>query len=170
MKWVLIVVGVLVALVVIMFVVGSFQPKSHEATATFRVGAPDSAVWREISAIEKSPEWVPDVRKVERLPDNAGRPSYQENFGGFEATTVIAVSEPPRRLVKEILPTGPLYGSWTWELAPDGAATRLTITERGTIDNPLFRAMMMFNDNKKTMRGYASALGGRLGVEVVEIP
>lgn len=168
MKWVLVVLGILVALAALLYIVGSFQPKSHEATTRFLVAAPASAVWAQIAAIEKTPEWVPDIRKVERIADNAGRPSYQENFGGFEATTVIAVSEPPRRLVKEILPTGPFYGSWTWELEPFGAGTRLTITERGTVENPLLRSFMIFNDNRKSMRQFAAALGTRLSVAVTE--
>ena len=170
MKWVLVIAGLLLALVIVAFIVGSFQPKTHVASVTFRVAKPDSVVWAEVANIEKSPEWVPDVRSVTRLPDNAGRPSYRENFGGFEATTVIAVSETSRKLVKEILPSGPFYGSWTWELSAEGDATRLTITEQGTIENPLFRALMIFNDNQKTMRQYGAALGRRLGVEVVEIP
>ena len=169
MKWILIIVAVIVALGLVLFVLGSLQPKTHEASVTFRVGKPDSVVWGAVAGIEQTPEWVPDIRKVERLPDNAGRPSYQEDFGGWPATTVIAVSEPNRKLVKEILPGGAFYGSWTWELAPEGEATRLTITERGTVENPLFRAMMMFADKKKTMRGYAAALGRRLGATVSEV-
>lgn len=169
MKWVWVIVGVILGLVIVAFIVGSLQPKTHVASVTFRVTKPDSVVWTQVADIEKSPEWVPDVRSVTRLPDNEGRPSYRENFGGFEATTVIAVSETNRKLVKEILPSGPFHGSWTWELAAEGEATRLTITERGTVDNPLFRAMMIFNDNQKTMRQYGAALGRRLAAQVVEV-
>lgn len=168
MKWILIILGALVALVVLMFIVGSMQPKSHEASLAFRVGKPDSVVWALIADNAKTPEWVPDMRSVRRLPDRDGKPSYQENFGGFKATTVIAVSEPPRLLVKEILPSGPFYGSWTWQLVADGAETRLIITERGTIENPFFRSMMIFNDNYQSMRGFAAALAQRLGTTAVE--
>ncbi len=168
MKWVLIVLAALIALAALVVVVGALRPKSHVASYTVVLAAPPDRVWATIADVEHTPEWVPDIRKVERLPDHDGRPSWRENFGGFEATTVIAVSEPPRRLVKEILPSGPFYGSWTWELAPEGggAGTRLTITERGTVENPFFRGMMVFHDNTRTARDYAAALGRRLGVEV----
>lgn len=166
MKWVLIVLAVLIALAALVMVVGALRPKSHVASHTVVLAAPPDRVWATIADVEHTPEWVPDIRTVERLPDRDGRPSYKEGFGGFEATTVITVSEPPRRMVKEILPSGPFYGSWTWELAPEGAGTRLTITERGTVENPFFRGMMVFHDNTKTARDFAAALGRRLGADV----
>jgi hypothetical protein len=72
--------------------------------------------------------------------------------------------------VKEILPGGFFHGSWTWELAGEGDGTQLTITERGTVENPFFRGMMIFHDNTKSARLYAEALGKRLGVGVEGAP
>jgi hypothetical protein len=66
-------------------------------------------------------------------------------------------------MIKEILPGGAFHGSWTWELAPEGAGTRLTITERGTVENPFYRGMMAFRDEAKSARDYAAALARRLG-------
>ncbi len=166
MKWVLIVVAALVVLAALVAVVGALRPKTHVATYTAVVAAPIDRVWATIADVEHTPEWVPDVRKVERLADRDGKPSWRENFGGFEATIVITVSEPPRRMVKEILPSGPFHGSWTWELASEGSGTRLTITEHGTVENAFFRGMMAFADNQKTARTFVAALGTRLGVQV----
>ncbi|MGH7544889.1 MAG: SRPBCC family protein [Gemmatimonadota bacterium] len=163
MKWVLIGVGVLVALAGGVLILGLLRPTSHVASHTAVLAVPSERVWAEIADVLRSPEWVPHVTKVERLPDRDGRPSYRESFDGFEATTVITVSDPPRRLVKEILPGGAFHGSWTWELVPDSAGTRLTITERGTVENPFFRGMMVFHDNTKSARDYAAALARRLG-------
>jgi len=168
MKWLLIVIGLLVGLAVLVLIVGALRPASHVATLTYRVAASPDSVFRVISDVEAQPRWTPEITKVERLPDNAGRPAYRENFGGFEAMTVITESVPDTRLVKEILPTGPFYGTWTWELVPDGAGTRLTITERGTVGNPFFRGMMVFHDNQKTIRQYVAALGRRLNAAVTE--
>jgi hypothetical protein len=163
MKWLLIGVGVLGGVVLIVLIIGLLRPKSHVASHSAVLSAPLDRVWAEIADVQRSPEWVSEITKVERLPDREGRPSYRESFGGFEATTVITVSDPPRRLVKEILPGGAFHGSWTWELAPEGAGTRLTITERGTVENPFFRGMMVFQDNTKSARTYAAALARRLG-------
>lgn len=169
MKWLLIIAGLLVGLVVLVLIVGALRPASHVASVTYRVAAAPDSVFTVISDIEAQPQWAPEITRVERLPDNAGRPAYRENFGGFEAMTVITERDEGRRLVKEILPTGPFYGTWTWELEPDGAGSKLTITERGTIGNPFFRGMMVFHDNQKTMRRYVAALGRRLNAAVTEL-
>jgi len=166
MKLLLIAVGVLAGLVGVAAVVGAFRPKTHIAVHAVVLAASPERIWAEIADVERQPEWVPEVTKVERLADRDGKPSYREHFGQFEATTVVTVSDPPRKFVKEILPGGPFYGSWTWELAPEGQGTRLTITEQGTVENPLFRAMMIFHDNTKSARDYADALARRLGVGI----
>ncbi len=41
-------------------------------------------------------------------------------------------------------PDLPFGGTWTFELAPEAGGTRLTITERGEIRNPIFRTMSRF--------------------------
>lgn len=162
MKWLLFGAVALVALAGLVVVVGLLRPKSHVASHTTVLAAPPEGVWAQIADVERSAEWVPQVTQVERLPDRDGRPSYREHFGGFEATTVVTVSEPPHRFVKEILPGGAFHGSWTWELVPEGTGTRLTITERGTVENPFFRGMMVFHDNTRSARDYAAALASRL--------
>ena len=169
MKWVLIVVGVLVAVGLILFVVGSTRPKDHVASIRVRIAAPDSAVWAAVTAFERMPDWFSEVKSVERIADIDGKPAYHERYGGgWVMTTVIREKAEGVRLVREILPSGAFSGSWTFELAPDGAGTSLTLTERGRVENPLFRAMMMFGDNRKTMRQYVAALGRHLGAAVAE--
>lgn len=171
MKWVLIVLGALVALALLVAVVGLLRPRSHVATRSFRLGKPPADVWPVVSDFARVPEWFGEVTKVERIADHGGKPAYRETFGGrFTATIVVTEWVEQRKIVREILPSGPFYGSWTLEMAPDGAGTRLTITERGTVENPLFRGMMVFHDNTKTMTQYATSLGRRLGAEVSIVP
>ena len=166
MKWVLIVVGALAALGVVLFVVGLVRPKTHVATRTFRLAKPPADVWAVVSDFARVPEWFSEVSKIERIADSDGKPAWKETYGGrFEATVVTTEWVEPRKIVREILPSGPFSGSWTLELAPDGEGTRLTITEQGTVANPFFRGMMVFHDNYKTMTRYATALARRLGTE-----
>ena len=162
MQWLVIAVAVLVGLAVLVLIIGWLRPKTHVASHSALLPAPPARVWSEIADVDRSPEWVPGITRVERLRDSEGRPSYRESFGGFQAVTVVTVLEPPRRMVKEILPGGPFHGSWTWELVPEGDGTRLTITERGTVENPFFRGMMLFQDPTKSARQYAGALARRL--------
>lgn len=170
MKWVLVAGAVVAALVVLVAIVGAFRPETHTASYTATIAAAPDTLWAAIADFERQAEWVPEVTGVERLPDRYGHPSYREHFGRFEATTVITQSDPPRLLVKEILPGGPFHGSWTWELAPEGEGTRLTITERGTVPNPLFRGMMVFHDETKSAREYAAALARRIGANLEVVP
>jgi uncharacterized protein YndB with AHSA1/START domain len=162
MKWALIIVGALAALVAIAFMIGSLRPAGHVASITVRLAQPDSVVWATVSDFSKVPEWFTEVESAERIADVDGQPAWREKYGGFPVTNVVRVWDPPRKLVREILPSGSFSGMWTIELAPDGPGTTITLTEFGHVGNPLFRAMLMFGDNEKTMRDYVTALEKRL--------
>jgi uncharacterized protein YndB with AHSA1/START domain len=169
MKWMLIIGGVIVLIPLAILVAGLFAPKSHEARVTVRIAKPPTDVWATITEFARVPEWNTSVTKAERVADRDGKAVWREDYGGFTATVVSAVVEPPTRLVREILPEGPFHGSWTWEIALDAGGSRLTIIERGTVENPFFRGMMIFHDNTKTARDYAAALARRLGTEAVPV-
>jgi len=169
MKWVLIIAGALAVLVTVLLIAGSLRPADHTASITVRLTASDSAVWATVSNFSAVPEWFSEVTSVERIADVDGRPAYREKYGGFAVTNVVRVFDPPRKIQREILPEGAFSGTWTIELTPEGDGTRVVITEQGHVGNPLFRAMMMFNDNHKTMRAYAAALARRLGVQHHEV-
>lgn len=74
------------------------------------------------------------------------------------------VPGPPRLLVTRIADSDlPFGGSWTFELEPEGAATRLTITENGEVYNPFFRFMARFVfGHEGTARAYLEDLRRRL--------
>jgi hypothetical protein len=56
----------------------------------------------------------------------------------------------------------PFGGTWTYELKPEGAGTRVTITERGEVYNPIFRFMSRFVlSQTATMEKYLAALTAR---------
>lgn len=167
MKWVLVIVGFGLLLVVLILVAGSLKPRDHVAAISFTINQPDSVVWATVSDFEKVPEWNHEmVQSVRRIADVDGRPAYREKYGGFEMTNVVRELAPNRKFVREILPEGSFSGSWTVELAPAGNATSVTITERGRVDNPFFRGMMAFSDPRATMRKYAAALGRKFGTSV----
>jgi len=163
MKWVPIFLGTFAALIVLMTVIGALRPKSHVASVSIVLRAAPPDVWAVITDYARLPEWFAQITKVERLEDRDGRAAWRQNFGRFAATMVVTEWDPPRKVTNEIQPDGPFYGTWTWELAPEGAGTRLTITERGTVDNPFFRGMMVLHDDEKSAREYGEALKRRLG-------
>lgn len=163
MKWVLIIVGGLVALIALAALIGLFLPKGHVAAHELRLAAPPDSVWSVITDFAKQPEWFSEVKSSERAPDINGHAAWRENFGGFTATMETAEFDPPRRLVRVLhSDNAGFHGSWTWELAPDSGGTSLVITERGEVDNPLFRLMGAMMDQTATARKYGEALRARV--------
>ena len=167
MKWVLIVLGVLVALVIIAAAVGAFLPKGHVASRTVVIAKPQAEVWDVITDFGATPQWFADLKSSERTADINGHPAWREKYGGFTADMETAEWDPPRRVKREVHATNAGFrGSWTFELAPESAGTRLTVTERGEVDNPIFRLMSQFMDQTATINRYLTGLGRRLGVEL----
>lgn len=164
MKWVLIVVASLVALVGIAALIGAQLPKGHEARVDLKLPHPPDSVWAVITDFAATPGWFSEVKSSERIADVNGHSAWRENFGGFTADMETAEAVPPRRLVRVVhAGSAGFRGSWTWELAAEGTGTRLTITERGEVDNPIFRLMGKLMDPTKTARQYGAALERRLG-------
>ena len=134
MKWILIIVAIVAIPLLIATVAGSTRPKDHVATVTATLNANDSTVWSLL----------------------------HQDISGYEDRTSITESVERRRLVRTVKPGQGYSGSWTYELQPEGTLTRLTITERGHVDNPVFRFFMIFMDPQATMRKYVAALEAKL--------
>jgi uncharacterized protein YndB with AHSA1/START domain len=145
MKWVLIVLGVLVALVALVAVIGMMLPQAHVASVTRHHEAAPERVWSLITDRQHFPEWRSDLRAVETLPATNGKARWKERTK-YDAVTMEATEEVSgQRLVTRIADEGLAFGgTWTFELAPDGSGTTLTITERGEVYNPIFRFMSRF--------------------------
>jgi uncharacterized protein YndB with AHSA1/START domain len=145
MRWLLGTLGILAALVVLVYVVGLLLPKSHVASASARYTAKPDAVWAALTDPAAFPQWRPGVTRVELLPAVDGQPGWRE-YGAHDAVSYRVVeSDAPRRLVARIADENlPYGGTWTYELAPIDSGTRLTITERGEIYNPIFRVVARF--------------------------
>jgi uncharacterized protein YndB with AHSA1/START domain len=163
MKWVLIVLGGLVGLIALAAIIGLFVPKGHVARHEVRLEQPPESVWAVITDFAAQPQWFEMVTSSERVADINGHPAWRENFDGFTADMETAEWDPPRRLRRVVHSQNAGFrGSWTWELAPDGAGTRLVITEAGEVDNPIFRLMSALMDQTATARRYGEALRARL--------
>jgi hypothetical protein len=170
MKWIAIGVGVVVALVVVVLVVGALLPVAHTATRSIRLGRAPADVWALVSDVAGAPAWRTDVSRVELLPPRDGRMAWREisSQGAipYEAELWRApAGAVPGRFVTRITDRSlPFGGGWTIDVAPDGAGTRVTITERGEVYNPLFRVVSRYvMGHAATIDGYLRALGARVG-------
>lgn len=165
MKIALVVVAAVVLLVVVLVVVGLFIPRDHVASRSAVFDAPPERIWAVLADTAKAPEWRTGLKSVEELPPLDGKRRYRET-GGFGAVTYVVEEErAPERLVGRIADEGLGYGgSWTWEIAREGPRTRVTITERGFVTNPVFRVLARYVFGyEKTMNDYLRDLRKRLG-------
>lgn len=168
MRWVLGIAGVLVLVVVVVAAIGLVLPKGHVASAAARYRASPDTVWAALTDVPGLASWRADLTKVETLPDRDGRRAWRETGKDGTVTYETVETDPPRRLVTRIADTGlPFGGSWTYELTPVDGGTRLTITERGEVYNPIFRFMARFVFGyTATMTGVLQSLGRKFGEDV----
>jgi len=128
----------------------------------------NSRSWTAITTPSDFPRWRGDVKRVELLPATDTGPSWREHGSNGAITFATDVWDPPKRFVSRITDQGlPFGGSWEYRVEPDGAAgTRVTITERGSIYNPIFRFVSRFiMGYTATMNSYLKSLGRRFGNE-----
>ena len=169
MKWALLVGGVVVALIAIVIIVGAMLPRDHVAAMTARVAAKPDAVWAAITEPAMFPSWRKDVRTVDMLAPTASGPSWRENSSQGAITFVVDATEPPRRLVTRIADEKlPFGGTWEYVVEPDGPSSRVTIVERGSVYNPVFRFVSRFiMGHTATINTYLRALGKHFGDEPI---
>jgi uncharacterized protein YndB with AHSA1/START domain len=168
MKWLLLIVAALVALVLIVVIIGALLPKDHTVTRAIRLKQPPSAIWQAITDYTKFPEWRHDVERVEPVPASDVKAGWVEYVkGAGRIPLAITESAPEKRLVTRIAdPKLPFGGDWTYEITPDagGAACTLRITENGFVSNPIFRFMSRFVFGQRaTMDNYLKALASKFG-------
>jgi uncharacterized protein YndB with AHSA1/START domain len=168
MRWVLGAVGAVVVVVAAVVVVGMLLPRSHVASVSASYRASPDALWTTLTDIPALPTWRPDLTRVEPLPDREGRRRWRETTKSGTVTYEVMEAEPPQRLVARIADEGlPYGGTWTYEILPAEGGSRLTITERGEIYNPLFRFMARYVFGYTSgMEAVLRALGRKHGEEV----
>jgi len=168
MRIILYVIGALIALFVVIIVVGYALPAKHRASRQAEYAAPPDTVYSVITDVEEFPAWRSKVDTVDMVPGGE-TVTYREK--GSDGTILYAVEQsvPGRRVVTRIADKSlPFGGTWTYDLAPSGAGTRVRITEDGEVYNPLFRFMSKFVfGHTSTIDTYLADLGKRLKSEAV---
>ncbi len=141
----LIALAMLAVFVALVAAAGAMLPPDHVATRTTRLAASPDAVFATIADAGAYAAWRPSLSGVEMLPPIDGRARWIEASGRDRIAMEQVERQPPRRLVTRIAdPDLPFRGTWTFELTPDADGTRVTITERGEIRNPIFRVIARF--------------------------
>ena len=169
MRWLLIAVGVLVSLCVLVLVIGFALPVDHVARRSVDLRAAPDEVWAAITDVRRFPEWRDDVDSVQLLAPVEGRQAWREEGENGPIAYAATVLEPPARMVTRITsPDLPFGGEWEYEIAPLGTGSRVTITERGEVYNPVFRFVSRFIiGHTATIDGYLRSLGRKFGETAV---
>jgi uncharacterized protein YndB with AHSA1/START domain len=136
--------GVAALAALILYVAGSQMPREHRTQLTSTLPADRNAVWIALTDFGAMPNWWPAVKAVrtEKLPDGSEL-TWNQDAHGQEVAFRTGEVRPPQKLVRVIVGDGlPFGGTWTFELADaQGGGTRLTLTEDGWIEPPIFRAV-----------------------------
>lgn len=145
MKWILVILAVIVALVLAVVVIGYALPVKHVATREARLAQSPEKVFLAITDVRNFPAWRSSVKQVEVLPANGHYARFREIGSDgtilFETDSVI----PDKRLVNRIAdPSLPFGGRWVYELTRESGGTVLRITEEGEVYNPIFRFVSRF--------------------------
>lgn len=168
MRWALYALGVVILLVVGVVAVGAFLPRDHVASLTARIGATPDSVWAALTDPSSFPSWRSDVKRVEQVPGERPWASWKEYSGNDAITLAVEQADRPKRLVTRITDKNlPFGGWWEYRIEPDGAsASKVTITEHGSVYNPLFRFVSRFiMGHTATIDSYLRALGRKFGSE-----
>ncbi|MEW5917537.1 MAG: SRPBCC family protein [Gemmatimonadota bacterium] len=162
MRWVLIVVGGLLAIVAIVALIGVLLPQNHVATSTRTFAQAPERVFEVISDVRRYVEWRPGVREVTVLSEQPLR--WREDGTNGKVEFEVAERVAPQRLRVVIVSKDLAFGgNWEYVVEPTANGSRLTLTENGEVYNPIFRFMARFVFGyEKTMQDYLAALDGYL--------
>ncbi|MEV6974890.1 SRPBCC family protein [Kitasatospora sp. NPDC093806] len=159
------VVGVGAGVAVAALAAGRRLPVEHVSEGGLELAQPPGAVWEVLTDVDLFPAWRPELSHVERLPANAvGGVRWREYDRHGHTTYEVVESEAPHRLVTGIAdPDLPYGGTWTYVLTPAGGGCTLTVTERGEVYPPFYRAVSHYVTGEgATIHKYLGALAHRM--------
>lgn len=162
------VVIVLLALVAVVLAIGLALPRTHRASSRITLQKSPEEVWPAVRNLDALLGSWKDLQVAARIADQGGKEVWQQKAGGFELKLIVEEATPPSRLVTRIdaPPDAAFGGTWTYELAPEGNGTRVTVTEDGYVSNPVFRVIMKAMGTHRTLDGFLTGLGKKFGQAV----
>lgn len=166
MRWILWSITLLMLLLAALVLAGGLMSREHTVTREAEFAAAPAAVFAVIADLEATSTWRPGVVQVKRLADDAGRPVYREASVYGPVTYVVSEARPPEHLVLDMVGPG-IDRTWTFDLAPAGSGTRLTIREQAQIENPMARFLSRFvTGHGKNLQAYLDALMRHVGPDL----
>lgn len=142
LKWLLKAFLGFLGLILLIYIIGYFQPEKHVVSVTQEVNLPLEKTWNLITEFEKFPKWRPDLKSVRAISSASW---IEVNEQGEQVKYEQIKKLEQERLVTQIASKGlPYSGKWIFTLEEKGNTTQLTIEEHGEVYNPIFRFISKF--------------------------
>ncbi len=164
-KIALIVIAALVLLVALTTIIGFLLPQCHVLTRFIVLKQKRDAVYALISDLPGASQWRSGISSVEAVKGEGGETLYKETSRQGVLHYRIVETMPPQKFVTAIAEkNAPFGGTWTIELAETPEGTRVSVTERGEVYNPLFRFLSKFVfGHHATVEAYLKDLAAKFG-------
>jgi uncharacterized protein YndB with AHSA1/START domain len=166
MKWLLIVAGVFMLVVLAVLIFGLLQPIRHSVTRSIHLKEKPETVFAVLDNSAELPNWSSTVMKVEPLPEQDGKPSARVTlrWGHMQMIMTQLERTPPTRLVGSMAKEGgSVLGTWTYQITAEPDGCRVAVTEDGELRNPFFRGMAQMRgldaNITQTLRDLAKKFG-----------
>jgi len=142
MKIVATVVGLVVLAAALVTGIGALLPATREGRAEARIAAPPDRVLAVIADVTAQPEWREGIAAVTRTATG-----WTETTARGEVITFAPEEMNATRIRMRFTSDAGYAGTWDATLTPDDEGTRIVVTERATVPNPLARivARIMFD-------------------------
>ena len=169
MMWLLLIPAIVVAAIIALLIFGLLQPIKHSVTRSILLKQKPEPVFAVLDKADGLPSWSSTVLRVEHIPDRNGQPATRQVMKfGMTLIVITLERQPPTRLVTSIgKDGGPVWGTWTYELTPEGEGCRVAITENGEMKNPLFRALGRLRGLDTSIRLQLTDLARKFGEEAI---
>jgi hypothetical protein len=148
-----------VVLFAVSYVAGMLVSREHEASASAVINKAPVELFARIDNVVNYPTWRTGTTAARKLDSQAGVDRFEEVTGFGPIQYDVILRESPSKRVTRIVDGGGFGGTWTFDLVQEAGGTRVTITERGYIDSPIFRLMgkWVFGYDRN-VRGYLADL------------
>ena len=142
---------------------GFLLPAELVVSGQILLRQPRETVWHVLTDFDGMPLWRSDLASLERLPDLSGRPVWRELGRGEARVVELSVADPPTRLEFRRADGGlPALPARSFHLESTERGTRLTLSERSVLSNPLRRVLARLAPPRGTVNRFLRDLEQRL--------
>ena len=148
------------------YLVGVLLPARYQAERSVDLEAPPNYVWLIVNDHAKETEWRNGVHSVEKMHSQDRKPLWKETRYDSKTPLLLktVVSEPPHKLVREIVDNKALSGSYEIEIKPVGEErSKVTMRQEAELHKPFQRIKLyLFGSKTAEVERYLSDLKQRV--------